>query len=297
MANIVYEKTLNEDWLRGLLKRVSCRGIYDQSGIRVRPYKNAKFSLATVYPPEKVIEFPHIKYRENLYPLFTAQPTIYEDITDIMREVDEFLKTINKRIHTLDFEAIQYEWEGRGKYHMLPPVIEKHTYPLKKGKIDLDKLIKEFKGYYVCDAKKEFHELSERFLTDFYIDTHTKIRYLDVFNPNLELISYGLTFNEPYDFHIICDGSHRLDYAIQIINKPINVIIVESEDLIPYYALPMPFFPLTRLTSKIAERKYNLERDKVHLMSRLLKKFLHYDWEAAGLFVSKLRRKELLDFL
>ena len=298
MVKITFEKILDEGQVRKLLRKVNCRGIYNKSGEKIKPYKNAKFSLATIYPPKQATGFPQLKHNGKFYPLFTSQPTIYKDITDIMKEVDEFLKTINKRIFKLKFEAIQYYWEGRGRYHMLPPIIEKQRYPLKEGKFDQDKLVKKFRGCYVKDAKEKFHDLSQRILQDFYIDNYTKIDFLDIFNPNLELISYGLMFNGLYDFYIICDGSHRLDYAIQILNKPMKVIVVEAEDLLPYYALPMPFLPLTRLSSKIAEKKYpNLERDKVHLLNDILKKFLHYDWEAGGLLVSKLRRKDLLEFL
>lgn len=297
MAKIVHEKTLNRDEVEKLLRKVVFRGIYNKRGEKIRPYENAEFSLATVYPPEKAIDFPRLKNGGASCPLFTAQPTIYKDITDIMWQVDEFLKTIDKSIHNLKFEAVQYFWEGRGRYHMLPPIVERQGYWLREGKIDLEKLGQKFKACYIKDAREKLHAMPERFLANFYIDEYTAVEHLDIFNPNLELISYGMAFNGPHDFHIICDGSHRMDYATQIIKKPINVILVEAENLIPYYALPMSFFPLTRLTSKIAEKKYRLERDKIHLLNDLLKKFLHYDWAAGGLLVSKLRRGELLDFL
>jgi len=298
MAQITYEKTLGEAEVRDLLRKVICRGVYNQSGEKVLPYKNAKFSLVTVRPPKKATYFPQLTHQGKSKPLYTSQPTIYQNITDVMREVDVFLKTIDKKLNSLDFEAIQYNWEGRGRFHMLPPIIEKHVYPLKEGKLDLEKLSGKFKGCFVKDAKGNFHDLSQRIMRDFYIDDYTKVSYMDIFNPTVELISYGLMFNGNNEFCIICDGSHRLDYALQILNEPINAILVESEDLLPYYALPMPFLPSTRLTSKVAEKKYaNLERDKVHLLNDILKKFLHYDWETGGLFVSKLRKKDLMDFL
>ena len=34
---------------------------------------------------------------------------------------------------------------------------------------------------------------------------------------------------------------------------------------------------------------HKLERDKIHLFNDFIKKILHYDWEAGGLKVSKLR--------
>ena len=298
MAKITYEKTISAEELKKILRNVTFRGIFKRNGEKAKPYEKVSFKLATVYPPEDPTHFPTIQYREEKGILFTAQPTIYKEITDIMRELDAFLKTLGKRINKLEFEAIQYYWEGRGRYHVLPPIVEKHTYWLKEGKIDLEKILEKFRGFYIKDAKGNFHELSERFLQDFYIDNYTKIEYLDIFNSNVELISYGLQFNGPFNFFIICDGSHRIDYALQILGEPINVILVEGEELLPYYALPMPFLPLTRLTSKVAEIKYkNIERDKVHLLNDLFKKFLHYDWERAGLLVSKLRRRDLLDFL
>ena len=91
-------------------------------------------------------------------------------------------------------------------------------------------------------------------------------------------------------FTLFCDGSHRMDYALEHLNEPITVLLVEAPILVPYYALPMPFRPSTRLTSKDAERMYpTLERDKIHLFNEFLKKALHYDWREGGLQVSKLR--------
>lgn len=94
---------------------------------------------------------------------------------------------------------------------------------------------------------------------------------------------------------MVCDGSHRLDYAMEILNQPINVILVESENLFPYYAFPMPFRPTTRLTSKEAEKLYpKLERDKVHLLNDFIKKILHYDWGGGQLHVSSLRQQSTI---
>ncbi|MDO8660841.1 MAG: hypothetical protein Q7K43_03050, partial [Candidatus Woesearchaeota archaeon] len=111
-------------------------------------------------------------------------------------------------------------------------------------------------------------------------------------NHNAELINYGLRFDGYGDFYVIADGSHRMDLALEHLNKPISVILVEADNsvLYPYYAFPSPFRPTTRLTSKDAERMYpRLERDKIHLFNEFLKKVLHYDWESGGLHVSEIR--------
>jgi hypothetical protein len=224
------------------------------------------------------------------HPLFTAQPTVYKTQTDMMVVIDSFLQSIGKRLYNLQFEGIQYEWKGRGRYHVLPPIIEKHTYPLDSGTLDLKKISQRFKGTYVKDAQGNLHDLSKRILRNFYVDAESAIPYYETYNPNVGLINYGLRFKGDSDFYIICDGSHRMDYALEFLDQPITAILVESDDLFPYYALPVPFRPATRLTSKHAEKMYpRLERDKIHLMNDFLKKVLHYDWIAGGLHVSKLR--------
>ncbi|HLC58797.1 MAG TPA: hypothetical protein VJI68_02960 [Candidatus Nanoarchaeia archaeon] len=288
--NIIFEKRLDEVELISLLREISFRGLYDENGNPIKPYKNAKFSLVKVVPPEYPTSYPQIMRDFKSRPLFTAQPTIYKSQIDMLMHVDEFLKTQGKRIHNLGFEAFQYDWEGRGRYHVLPPIIEKHVYDLNKGYFDLKKIASRFEGCYVKDAIGQLHPLSKRFIRDYYLDEESKISYLDIFNHNASLINYGMRFSGESTFYIICDGSHRMDLALEILNEPISAILVESDDLLPYYAFPMPFRPTTRLTSKEAEAMFpKLERDKVHLLNDHLKKVLHYDWVVGGLYVSKLR--------
>lgn len=290
--NIVFERKLTEEELTKSLRNITFRGLYNEKGDKIKPYENAKFSLIKIYPPMHPTDFPQIMHDTKAYPLFTAQPTVYKTITKIMIEVDNFLQTIGKRIFNLDFEGIQYNWEGRGRFHVLPPIIEKHSYPLTEGSFDLKKISEGFSGTYVKDAIGKLHEVSQTTLKDFYIDRESKINYLDVYNSNAKLINYGLKFNGNNDFYLICDGSHRMDYSLEILNEPTTAILVESEKLYPYYAFPMPWRPTTRLTSKEAEKMYpRLERDKVHLFNNFIKKVLHYNWETGDLHVSKLRSK------
>ena len=295
MEAIIYEKKLTEEELTASLRNITFRGLYDKEGNPLKPYANAKFSLVKVHPPTKPTSFPQIMHELQPQPLFTAQPTIYKTQTDMLTTVDQFLRTQNKTINTIGFEAIQYNWEGRGKYHVMPPVIEKHTIPLQNGTFDLKKINAKFKGAYVKDAKGNLHELNTDTLKDYYVDQESKVKYLPVFNNNAPLINYGIRFNGPHNFYIVCDGSHRMDYALEILNEPINAILVESDDLYPYYAFPTPFRPTTRLTSKEAEQMHpKLERDKIHLLNDFIKKVLHYNWETGGLYVSGLRQKSTI---
>ena len=290
MEEIVFEKRISENELTSLLRNITFRGLYDEQGNSLHPYADAKFSLVAVHPPKYPTSFPQLMHNLQPQPLFTAQPTIYKTQTEMLAHVDEFLKTLNKRIHTLGFEGIQYDWKGRSKYHVLPPIVERHKYPLQKGFFDLKKIAARFAGKFVKDAKGNLHDLSKGLIKDYYVDGESKIKYLDLFNQNVNLINYGLRFSGEHDFYVICDGSHRMDYALEYLNEPVNVILVESDNLLPYYALPMPFRPTTRLTSKDAEKMYpKLERDKIHLFNDFLKKVLHYDWEKGGLYVSGLR--------
>jgi len=276
------------------LKEIEFRGLYNKEGAKIKPYKKAKFSLATVYPSQAIGDSPIIKTGTKKEILFSPQPTIYSNQSDIIRTVDQFLIKNGQRVNKLK-DAIEYEWEGRGLFNMLPPIIEKHTYQLTQGFIDLDKLIQSFDNFCVKDARGNLHNLSERYLKNYYIDEVSAIRHLDVFHSNAPLINYGVQYNHKQDFYIICDGSHRIDYSIEQLNEPVTVILVESErnSLVPYYAFPMPFRPTIRLSSKQSEKMYpRLERDKVHLFNDFLKKTLHYDWTNAGLNISRLRSNE-----
>ncbi len=274
------------------LRRIEFRGLYNKEGKKIKPYKKAKFSLVTIYPAKNFGTSPSIKIGSAHHPLFSPQPTVYLNQLDIIRTVDEALKKDGKRVHQLKY-GIEYDWKDRGMFHMIPPIIEKHTYDLDDGFIELNKLSRHFNGFHVKDAKDNLHAITERYLKDFFIDEVSSIKHLDVFHSNTPLINYGLQYNKKQDFYIICDGVHRIDYALEHLNEPITAILVErgeSSPLIPYYAFPMPFYPTIRLSSKQGEKMYpRLERDKIHLFNDFLKKTLHYDWAPAGLSVSKLR--------
>lgn len=290
---LVLKKVIPFGQLKSMMRQVTFRGLFDNKGVSLRPYKLAKFSLVTVHPPQKIGQSPKISVKEREYNLFTPQPTIYENQMEVIKTVDEFLRTHKIELNDLK-SGLEYSWEGRGDFHMLPPIIEKHTYELKNGYIELDKLSKRFKNTYTTDARNNLHHLSNRFLSSFYIDEVSKLDYLDVFNSNAPIINYGLRYSGKQDFYIICDGSHRIDYALERLGKPITAILVEPQSgnrpLLPYYAFPVSFVPTVRLTSKKSEKMYpRLERDKIHLLNDFIKKTLHYDWDTAKLNVSKLR--------
>lgn len=280
---------LNE--LSEKLRQIEFRGVYTDEGVLAKPYKFAKFKLATVCPPKKFGDSPKIIVDDLEETLFTPQPTIYLNQLRIIKTVDDFLKKNKKRVHKLN-GAIEYNWPNRGSFHMLPPLIEKHTYSLKNGFIDMKELLHKFDNLYIKDAVNRMHKISKRYLKRFYIDEVSAVRDMDIFHSNSHLINYGLKNKGKKDFYIVCDGSHRIDYAIETLNEPITVILVEPEkyDLVPYYAFPVPFMPSIRLSSKQSEKIYpRLERDKIHLFNDFIKKVLHYDWTKANLNVSKLR--------
>lgn len=272
------------------LRKIIFRGLYNEKGENKRPYKDASFRLTKVYPPKSMSSCPEIKINGATEDLFTPQPTIYQNQLEIIEIVDNFLRSKGLKLNELE-SAVEYSWEDRGDFHMLPPVVEKHTYDLDDGFLDLDKLIERFSDSYVKDARGSLHALSSRYLNSFFIDEISKINYLDIFNSNASIINYGLRYKGKQDFYIICDGAHRVDYSLEKLNEPITVILVEpKESLIPYYAFPVPFRPAIRLSSKQSEKMYpRLERDKIHLLNDFINKVLHYDWGAGGLNVGKLR--------
>ncbi len=292
MEKIKLKRILDMEELKSSLKKLEFRGLYGKDGQKIRPYDKAKFSIATVLPAPSIGDSPTIKIGNKKEFLFSPQPTLYQNQTDIIKTVDNFLKPHKIRINELKY-GIEYDWKDRGTFHMIPPIIEKHSYHLSNGFIDLNKLITLFKKFYTKDSEGNLHHILNRFLENYFIDEISSINNLDIFHSNAPLINYGIQYNGKYDFYIICDGSHRIDYSIEHLNKPINVILVEPEEnqkLIPYYAFPMPFRPTIRLSSKQAEIIYTrLERDKVHLFNDFLKKILHYDWTNTGLNVSRLR--------
>lgn len=292
MGAITLKKVHSFSDTEAMLRQIAFRGVYDKKGGRVPPYKHACFSLTTVYPQTSPGTSPQIKIGARRAPLFTPQPTIYENQTQILEEVDAFLLSHDLKMSGLK-HAVEYDWEGRGEFHILPPIIEKQTYQLKNGYLDLPHLLKRFKGLHVRDARGNLHALSDRYLNAFYIDEVSKLNHLDIFNSNVPIINYGLGHDGEFSFYIVCDGAHRLDYVLEKVKQPMQVLLVEpkrQEALYPYYAFPVPFRPSLRLSSKKSEKMYHrIERDKIHLFNDFLKKILHYDWETAGLKVSKLR--------
>jgi len=287
------ERTVPFSELQQILRKVVFRGLYDTRGEKMRPYEDAKFSFAKVYPLKNIGTSAEIRIGKRRQTLFTPQPTIYQTQIEITETVDHFLHKTGRSVTNLH-EGIQYSWEGRGTFHVLPPIVEKHTYPLQNGFIDIPELARRFNGTYVKDAQGNLHHLGNLELHNFYIDEVSRLTHLDTFSSNAPIINYGLPYSGEHTFYIICDGSHRLDYALEKLRQPTTVIVVEAkhkdEPLIPYYAFPAPLRPTIRLSSKKAEKMfYRLELDKIHLLNDFIKKILHYDWEAAGLFVGKLR--------
>lgn len=280
--------------LEKILRQIVFRGLYDANGKNLKPYRDATFTLAKVYPPKSIGSSPDIVIEKKHNTLFTPQPTIYEDQIDIMETVDSFLRSIGLAINSLK-EGVEYNWEGRGDFHVLPPIVEKHTYKLSNGFLELNALSKQFKNTHVKDAKGKLHPVTGQYLYQFYIDKVSKFDYLYIFNQNAPLINYGLKYNGEQTFFIICDGAHRIDYSIEKLDKPISVIVVEprtNKKLIPYYAFPVPFRPTIRLSSKKTEKMYHrLERDKIHILNDFIKKTLHYDWSEGGLSVGSLRNQ------
>jgi len=272
--------------LINILKKVECKGVFKEE-IPVKPYENATFKLAKILPSNKIGEFPKIVTGKKENNLYTSQPTIYLNQLNIIEKVDGFLKTINKRVSNLEFEGVGYNFKDKGNFHILPPIVEKHTYYIKDGFLDIKHLRDNLKSYTFLDAKNNHHKIYNRYLENFYIDEVSKIKHLDVFNDNLGIINYGKNINGKIDFYIVCDGSHRIDYSLETLKKPTNCILVENLN-VPYYAMPQPFYPMVRISSKIAEQMYSkLTIDKIHLFNYYFKKALHYNW--VGLSVSKLR--------
>ena len=291
---LTLKKTVGLNDLRKVLRKVKFRGLYNKKGGELYPYKNAKISIASLYPQKEMGGSPAIKVNGKNEPLFSPQPTIYENQLDIIKTLHKFLESEGLSINELK-EAVEYEWKGRGDFHVLPPIIETHTYDLKDGFFDLDKLTNRFKNRFVKDAAGNLHDLSKRYLSSFHIDEVSKLNHLDIFHSNAPLINYGLQYNGKHTFHIVCDGMHRIDYAIETLNKPIKVLLIETGNktpLMPYYAFPVPFRPTIRLSSKRSEKMYpRIERDKIHLFNNFIKKVMHYDWTEGGLNVSSLRTK------
>ena len=142
------KNTIPFDDLTTIIKKIEFRGLYNEKGEKIKPYKKAQFSIVKVYPSSELGGSPTIKTCDGKKPLFSPQPTIYLNQTDIVKTVDDFLIKNKMRVNELK-KAIEYEWEGRGVFHMLPPIIEKHVYTMDEGFIDLDILTKSFQDFFV----------------------------------------------------------------------------------------------------------------------------------------------------
>jgi hypothetical protein len=292
MATITLKNRIQWEDLKKLLAQTLFKGIYDKDGNHALPYADAEFSFARVFPQKSIGEFPKVVAEDGEAALYTAQPTIYQNQIEILGQVDVFLQ--EQGIDFTDLrEGVEYNWEGRGLFHILPPVVEDHVYDLQNGFINLEEMLKRFRGFFVKDAAGNLHHMGDRYLQAFYVDEVSKMDHLDIFNSNAPVINYGLRYSGPTHFNIICDGSHRIDYATEKLQKPMTVILVRpkpGKQLIPYYALPVPFLPFIRISSKLAEHMYpRLERDKIHLLNDHIKKVLHYNWGNNQLSISKLR--------
>lgn len=280
--------------LRERMRSIEFRGLYSSDGQAIKPYLNADIKLGVVYPPNNMTSQPVLQTGAVEEPLYSPQPTIYRNQSEVIQAVDEFLKKHNLSVNRLT-EAVNYSWKGRGNFTILPPIVERHKQSLVNGYLDLKTVNKTLAKKYVKDAKSNLHDLENRYLNDFYIDEVSKLDNMDIFHSNVPLVNYGLKYTGEWSYSIVCDGSHRVDHAIEHLREPLIVIVVEApsdNNLVPYYALPMPFRPTLRLTSKRAEKMYpRLERDKFHLLNDFLKKTLHYDWTKGDLSVSSLRAK------
>ncbi len=292
MSNISLIEQTSLPQLYLAMQQIIYAGVYNVRGGPLHPYEAVKYSLAKVYPPTAIGAPPQVVLaNKKSVNLFTSQPTIYQNQTEIMSEVDNFLRDHNLKINDLH-GAIKYHWPDRGDFHILPPIIEKHTYTLNQGFIDLADLSRRFHGAYIRDARGKLHNLGERYLEGFYIDEVSKVDHLDIFHSHASIINYGLQNTGQFDFYVICDGSHRVDYSLEVLQEPVTVIVIEPIEgtFLPYYAFPVSFWPTMRLSSKQSEKMYvRLERDKIHLLHDLINKVLRYDWTMGGLMVSKLR--------
>jgi hypothetical protein len=291
-----FEHISTED-LMDRMRHIEFRGVYSSNGEPLRPYQNARISLAQVFPQNSETSPPMLIRGTKGEAVWTPQPTIYEDQLAIIDTVWKALERAGISPFELD-HAVNYDWQtwdaDPTRFAIMPPVIEQQQFLLDHGRIDLGHLASLFTGAYIKDARGQLHSLEARFLEGYYIDQVSASPHLDIFHPQLPLINYGQHLTGTWDVNIVCDGAHRLDLATETYRRPITVVVVEpaidGPPLIPYYALPMPVLPNMRLSSKAIEALYpNLTRDKWHLLNDILKKLLHYDWTTGGLNVSSLR--------
>ena len=91
-------KTIPFDELYQILKEIEFRGLYNTEGQKIKPYKKAKFSTAIIYPSTTIGNSPTIKIDSKKEILFSPQPTIYANQTDIIRTVDSFLAREKMRV-------------------------------------------------------------------------------------------------------------------------------------------------------------------------------------------------------
>ena len=106
---LTLKRVLDFPEIEGVLRKVKFRGLYNQRGENLNPYKKARFTLSTVYPPKGMGQMPQIKVNGARDILFSPQPTIYENQTGIMKILDEFLSREGYRLTELK-KAIEYEW-------------------------------------------------------------------------------------------------------------------------------------------------------------------------------------------
>ena len=62
--------------LEKILRQIVFRGLYDANGKNLKPYRDATFTLAKVYPPKSIGSSPDIVIEKKHNTLFTPQPSI-----------------------------------------------------------------------------------------------------------------------------------------------------------------------------------------------------------------------------
>ncbi len=191
--------------------------------------------------------------------IFTPQPSIYQTELDKIGKVNElFLK---KGIDIFDLNG-GYDFVSLGereekRWTIIPPIIERLPIPIK------------YYGWF------DYGEAISDSLRNKLKEENLRLRDLDI------ILEYMLV--TPW-FDIICDGSHRIHFAVLDGRKQNLLFIDNIREGWPYYAIPQPY-------SKVHVEPFRDEEklDKQHVVEEPAHKHLYRLFPSGGIFSGDVR--------
>ena len=188
--------------------------------------------------------------------IFTPQPSVYQTHLDKIERLNGLF--LNEGVNIFDltggYDFIGFDEEGEKEWTIIPPVVERFFVPIKDAYLDYSRFLGN-------DLKQRLNEEGVT-LTNLYVD------------------NYKIDF----DGWNICDGSHRIHFAIL---NAINQCLLSIDDIKegwPYYAVPQPYSKIHVEPERIEDKL-----DKIHILPEPCHKWLYRLFPSGGILSGTIR--------